>query len=61
MSTTLKTGDKAPEIKAQTYGGETLKLSDYKDKTVALYFYPQRQHKHLHQRGLLDEGRNERA
>ena len=41
MSTTLNIGDKAPEIEAQTYGDETVKLSDYKgDKTVALYFYP---------------------
>ena len=41
MSETLKIGDKAPEIEAQTYGGETIKLSGYKgDKNVALYFYP---------------------
>lgn len=40
MSATLNVGDKAPEIEAQTYGGETVKLSDYSDKTVALYFYP---------------------
>ena len=40
MSKNLSVGDKAPEIEAQTYGGETVKLSDYNDKTVALYFYP---------------------
>ena len=41
MSETLKIGDKAPEIVAETYGGETIKLSDFKgDKNVALYFYP---------------------
>jgi len=41
MSETLKIGDKAPGIKAETYGGETINLSDYKGKkTVALYFYP---------------------
>lgn len=41
MSTTLKTGDRAPGIEAETYGGETIKLSDYKGKNiVALYFYP---------------------
>lgn len=41
MSETLKIGDKAPDIEAQTYGDETIKLSDYKGgKTVALYFYP---------------------
>jgi len=27
MSTTLSIEDKAPEIQAQTYGGETIKLS----------------------------------
>lgn len=40
MSATLNIGDKAPEIEAQTYGGETVKLSDYSNKNVALYFYP---------------------
>lgn len=41
MSETLKIGDKAPSIEAETYGGETIKLSDYKGKNiVALYFYP---------------------
>lgn len=41
MSKTLNAGDKAPEVEAQTYCGETIKLSDYKgDKAVALYFYP---------------------
>lgn len=41
MSETLKIGDKAPNIEAETYGGETIKLSDFKgDKNVALYFYP---------------------
>jgi len=40
MSETLNIGDKAPEIEAQTYGDKTIKLSDYKGKTVVLYFYP---------------------
>ena len=41
MSDTLKVGDKAPDIEAETYGGEKIKLSDYRGKkTVALYFYP---------------------
>ncbi len=41
MSDTLTIGDKAPEITAETYNGDTIKLSDYKDKkAVALYFYP---------------------
>ena len=41
MSETLKVGDKAPGIEAETYGGEKIKLSDYRgNKLVALYFYP---------------------
>jgi len=41
MSDTLKVGDKAPDIEAETYGGDKIKLSDYRGrKTVALYFYP---------------------
>ncbi len=41
MSETLKVGDKAPGIEAETYGGEKIKLSDYREnKLVALYFYP---------------------
>ena len=41
MSDTLKVGDKAPDIEAETYGGETIKLSDFGgNKNVALYFYP---------------------
>lgn len=41
MSSVLNTGDMAPDFEAETYGGETVKLSDvYKEGTVALYFYP---------------------
>jgi len=41
VSETLKVGDKAPGIEAETYGGEKIKLSDYRgNKLVALYFYP---------------------
>lgn len=41
MSDMPKVGDKAPEIEAETYGGEKLRLSDFTGKkTVALYFYP---------------------
>ncbi len=41
MSEMPNIGDKAPEFEAETYGGEKIKLSDYKGKnTVALYFYP---------------------
>ncbi|MBI2485520.1 MAG: peroxiredoxin [Deltaproteobacteria bacterium] len=33
--------DKAPDIEAETYGGEKIKLSDFANKkTVVLYFYP---------------------
>ena len=40
MSEMPKIGDKAPGFEAETYGGEKIKLSDYKAKIVALYFYP---------------------
>lgn len=41
MSEKLKVGDTAPDFEAETYGGEVVKLSDYyKEKIVALYFYP---------------------
>jgi len=41
MSEMPNVGDVAPEIEAETYGGEKIKLSDYKGKSmVALYFYP---------------------
>ncbi len=41
MSKMPEVGDKAPDFEAETYGGETIKLSDYNGKnTVALYFYP---------------------
>jgi len=41
MSKMPKTGDQAPEFEAQTYGGEIIRLSDYKgNASVALYFYP---------------------
>lgn len=37
---TPQIGDKAPEIIAKNQSGETIKLSDFKDKKVILYFYP---------------------
>ena len=41
MSDTLKVGDAAPDIEAETYDGEKIKLGNYRGKkTVALYFYP---------------------
>ena len=36
----LKEGDPAPEIKLETDTGEMFRLSDLKEKTVVLYFYP---------------------
>ncbi len=36
-----KIGDMAPDIEAETYGGEKIKLSDFANKkSVVLYFYP---------------------
>jgi peroxiredoxin Q/BCP len=36
----LKEGDKAPAFTAATNGGGTVSLSDFKGKSVILYFYP---------------------
>ena len=36
----LKEGDKAPEFTALTNGGGEVSLSDFKGKSVILYFYP---------------------
>ena len=38
--TTLKEGDKAPEINANDENGNIIKLENYKGKKVILYFYP---------------------
>lgn len=41
MSNVLNLGDEAPDFEAETYSGESIKLSDvYKKGVVALYFYP---------------------
>jgi peroxiredoxin Q/BCP len=37
---TLKAGDKAPDFTTTDQNGKPVKLSDYKGKKVALYFYP---------------------
>ena len=37
---TLKEGDKAPDFTAKDQNGKTVSLSDFKGKTVILYFYP---------------------
>ena len=36
----LKIGDRAPNFAAPNQDGETTRLSDFKGKTVVLYFYP---------------------
>ncbi|HEY0245982.1 MAG TPA: thioredoxin-dependent thiol peroxidase [Mucilaginibacter sp.] len=36
----LKEGDKAPDFTANDQNGKTVSLSDFKGKTVILYFYP---------------------
>lgn len=36
----ISEGDKAPSFKLARDGGEIVKLSDFKGKTVVLYFYP---------------------
>jgi thioredoxin-dependent peroxiredoxin len=36
----LKVGDKAPAFSLKDTNGKTVKLSDFKGKKVALYFYP---------------------
>ncbi|MBI1185427.1 thioredoxin-dependent thiol peroxidase [bacterium] len=36
-----KKGDKAPDFKALNQNNETVQLSDFKGKKLALYFYPQ--------------------
>ena len=37
----LKEGDKAPAFKSTDQNGNTVSLSDFKGKKVALYFYPE--------------------
>ena len=41
MAVTLKPGDKAPAFKALNEKNESVSLSSYKGKKLALYFYPQ--------------------
>jgi thioredoxin-dependent peroxiredoxin len=36
----LKEGDMAPDFEAQTFSGETIRLSELRGKNVVLYFYP---------------------
>jgi peroxiredoxin Q/BCP len=36
----LSTGDAAPDFTVTAHTGQTVKLSDYRGKWVALWFYP---------------------
>ena len=36
----LNPGDKAPDFTGRDHNGNTVKLSDFKGKTVVLWFYP---------------------
>jgi peroxiredoxin Q/BCP len=36
----LNPGDKAPDFTGRDHNGNTVRLSDYKGKTVVLWFYP---------------------
>lgn len=36
----LEPGDKAPDFTVQDHTGKTQKLSDYRGKSVVLWFYP---------------------
>ncbi|MBI5772914.1 MAG: thioredoxin-dependent thiol peroxidase [Verrucomicrobia bacterium] len=36
----LREGDPAPDFTAQTNGGQTVSLADFKGRNVVLYFYP---------------------
>jgi len=38
--TNLKEGDKAPDFTAKDQNGETVSLSDFRGKSLILYFYP---------------------
>jgi peroxiredoxin Q/BCP len=40
MEKIIETGDKAPDFAGKDQDGKKIKLSDYKGKKVALYFYP---------------------
>ena len=36
----LQVGDKAPDFSVQDHTGKTINLTDYRGKTVVLWFYP---------------------
>ncbi len=40
MAGLLKEGDLAPDFRVKTHTGDEVSLSDYRGKTVVLWFYP---------------------
>ena len=40
MASTPKPGDRAPEFELKAPGGRTVRLADFRGKTLVLYFYP---------------------
>ena len=36
----LEAGQKAPEFEVKDHSGKTVRLSDYKGRSVVLWFYP---------------------
>lgn len=40
MAVTLDAGDRAPAFTLKDQDGETHRLSDYRGRTLVLYFYP---------------------
>jgi len=40
MAKTVDTGDKAPDFSLADQAGRTVRLKDFKGKTIVLYFYP---------------------
>ena len=36
----LNIGDRAPDFEVLDHSGSTIKLSDYTDRTVVMWFYP---------------------
>jgi peroxiredoxin len=39
-ATMLKVGDPAPDFQVRSHEGNEIRLSDYRGKTVVLWFYP---------------------
>ena len=52
----IQIGDKAPEILGLDQNGKEIKLSDFKGKKLALYFYP-KDNTRLYSRSVQSTGR----